>query len=201
MVSLPDHKIVKKLVGNEQLNATLDALTLGESSFFRLDVGDELELDGWMIKPSHFDPSKQYPVLFFVYGEPWNQTVVDRFGENQMLWHHMIAEQGYLVISIDNRGTPAPRGNAWRKSIYGNIGTIASIDQAAALKKISDWPFVDSSRIGIWGWSGGGSMTLNMMFRYPELYHVGMSVAPVPDQRLYDTIYQERYMGLPQENV
>ena len=201
LVSLPDHKIVKKLVGNEQLNATLDALTLGESSFFRLDVGDELELDGWMIKPSHFDPSKQYPVLFFVYGEPWNQTVVDRFGGNQMLWHHMIAEQGYLVISIDNRGTPAPRGNAWRKSIYGNIGTIASIDQAAALKKISDWPFVDSSRIGIWGWSGGGSMTLNMMFRYPELYHVGMSVAPVPDQRLYDTIYQERYMGLPQENV
>ena len=118
-----------------------------------------------------------------------------------MLWHHMIAERGYLVISVDNRGTPAPRGRDWRKIIYGNIGTIASIDQAAALAKISEWPFVDSSRIGIWGWSAGGSMTLNMMFRYPELYHVGMSVAPVPDQRLYDTIYQERYMGLPQENV
>ena len=201
LVSLPDHRIVKNLLSNDRLQGSLDALTLGELSFFKLDLEDDVVLDGWMIKPSHFDPEKQYPVLFFVYGEPWNQTVVDRFGGSQMLWHHMIAEQGYLVISIDNRGTPAPRGRAWRKIIYGNIGTLASIDQAAALKKISEWPYVDSSRIGIWGWSGGGSMTLNMMFRYPELYHVGMSVAPVPDQRLYDTIYQERYMGLPQENV
>ncbi len=201
LVSLPDHRIVKHLLGNERLKDSLDALTLGESSFFKLDLEDDVVLDGWMIKPSHFEEENQYPVLFFVYGEPWNQTVVDRFGGSQMLWHHMIAEQGYLVISIDNRGTPAPRGRAWRKSIYGNIGTLASVDQAAALRKISEWPFVDPSRIGIWGWSGGGSMTLNMMFRYPELYHVGMSVAPVPDQRLYDTIYQERYMGLPQENV
>jgi len=188
-------------VVNARLNETLGALTLGESSFFRLDVGNDLELEAWMIKPSHFDPEKKYPVFFYVYGEPFGQTVVDRFGGSRMLWHHMIAERGYLVINVDNRGTPSPRGRDWRKSIYGNIGTIASIDQAAALAKISEWPFVDASRIGIWGWSGGGSMTLNMMFRYPELYHVGMSVAPVPDQRLYDTIYQERYMGLPQENV
>lgn len=201
LVSLPNHQVVKDLVDNAKLNAAIDALTLGESSFFKLDVGEGVVLDGWMIKPSHFDSKKQYPVLFFVYGEPWNQTVMDQFGGVQMLWHHMIAEQGYLVISVDNRGTPAPRGRAWRKSIYGNIGTLASIDQAAALRKINEWSFVDSSRIGIWGWSGGGSMTLNMMFRYPELYHVGMSVAPVPDQRLYDTIYQERYMGLPQDNV
>lgn len=201
LVSLPDHKVVKNLVDNAELKATINALTLGESSFFKLDVGEGVTLDGWMIKPSHFDPKNKYPVLFFVYGEPWNQTVMDQYGGDQMLWHHMIAEQGYLVISIDNRGTPAPRGRAWRKSIYGNIGTLASIDQAAALKKISTWSYVDSSRIGIWGWSGGGSMTLNMMFRYPDLYHVGMSVAPVPDQRLYDTIYQERYMGLPQDNA
>jgi len=201
LISLPDHRVVKNLVVNARLNETLGALTLGESSFFRLDVGNDLELEAWMIKPSHFDPEKKYPVFFYVYGEPFGQTVVDRFGGSRMLWHHMIAERGYLVINVDNRGTPSPRGRDWRKSIYGNIGTIASIDQAAALAKISEWPFVDASRIGIWGWSGGGSMTLNMMFRYPELYHVGMSVAPVPDQRLYDTIYQERYMGLPQENV
>ncbi len=201
LISLPDHNVANTLLDNANLNATLDALALGEASFFKVEIEPDVALDGWMIKPSHFDEGKRYPVLFFVYGEPWNQTVVDRFGGDQMLWHHMIAEEGYLVISIDNRGTPAPRGRAWRKSIYGNIGTLASQDQAAALTKISDWSFVDASRIGIWGWSGGGSMTLNMMFRYPDLYHVGMSVAPVPDQRLYDTIYQERFMGLPQENV
>ncbi len=201
LISLPDHRVVENLVDNARLRRTLEALTLGESSFFRVDIGDGVVLDGWMIKPSLFDPEKKYPVLFFVYGEPAGQTVVDRFGGTQMLWHHMIAEKGYLVMSIDNRGTPAPRGREWRKIIYGNIGTIASADQAAALGRISRWPFVDSSRVGIWGWSGGGSMTLNMMFRYPDLYHTGMSVAPVPDQRLYDTIYQERYMGLPQENV
>ena len=201
LVSLPDHKVAKVLLDNARLDGALNALTLGETSFFKVEIEKGVELDGWMIKPSHFDASKKYPVFFFVYGEPWNQTVVDRFGGAETLWHYMIAEQGYIVISIDNHGTPAPRGRAWRKSIYGNIGTLASHDQAAALTKIKDWPYVDGSRIGIWGWSGGGSMTLNMMFRYPDLYHVGMSVAPVPDQRLYDTIYQERYMGLPQENV
>ena len=201
LISLPDHRVVKVLVDNARLRRALDSLTLGETSFFQVDIGDGVVLDGWMIKPSHFDPQKKYPVLFYVYGEPAGQTVVDRYDGSTLLWHHMIAEKGYLVMSIDNRGTPAPRGREWRKMIYGNIGTIASADQAAALGVISGWPFVDTSRIGIWGWSGGGSMTLNMMFRYPDLYHTGMSVAPVPDQRLYDTIYQERYMGLPQENV
>ncbi len=201
LISLPDHRVVKVLVDNARLRRALDSLTLGESSFFQVDIGDGVVLDGWMIKPSHFDPAKKYPVLFYVYGEPAGQTVVDRYRGSTLLWHHMIAEKGYLVVSIDNRGTPAPRGREWRKMIYGNIGTIASADQAAALGVISGWPFVDTSRIGIWGWSGGGSMTLNMMFRFPELYHTGMSVAPVPDQTLYDTIYQERYMGLPQENV
>ena len=200
LVSLPDHAIQNRLVENRRLMDTVQAIEVGETSFFVLDIGDGVVLDGWIIKPSHFDESKKYPVLFYVYGEPAGQTVVDRWGGSRMLWHHFIAEQGYLVVSIDNRGTPGPKGREWRKMIYGEIGTIASDDQAAALRKISEWPFVDASRIGIWGWSGGGSMTLNMMFRYPDLYHTGMSVAPVPDQRYYDTIYQERYMGLPQEN-
>jgi dipeptidyl-peptidase-4 len=112
----------------------------------------------------------------------------------------MLTQQGYLVASVDNRGTPAPRGRDWRKIIYRQIGILASQDQAAAARAIRDRPYVDGSRIGIWGWSGGGSMTLNMMFRHPEIYVTGMSVAPVPDQRLYDTIYQERYMGLPEGN-
>jgi dipeptidyl-peptidase-4 len=114
----------------------------------------------------------------------------------------MLAQQGYIVASFDNRGTPAPRGRAWRKSIYRQIGILASADQAAAVgAAVSAWPFVDAGRIGVWGWSGGGSMTLNAMFRYPGLYKAGISVASVPDQRLYDTIYQERYMGLPGDNA
>jgi dipeptidyl-peptidase-4 len=103
---------------------------------------------------------------------------------------------------VDNRGTPSPRGRAWRKIVYRQIGVLASQEQAAAAKAIIDrWKFIDAARIGIWGWSGGGSMTLNMMFRYPEIYKTGMSVAPVANQRYYDTIYQERYMGLPQQNA
>jgi dipeptidyl-peptidase-4 len=113
----------------------------------------------------------------------------------------MLSQQGWVVISVDNRGTPAPRGREWRKCVYGRIGVISSRDQAAAatgLMREHDW--IDPERIAIWGWSGGGSMSLNAIFRQPEIYGTAVSVAPVPDQRLYDTIYQERYMGLPDQN-
>jgi dipeptidyl-peptidase-4 len=112
----------------------------------------------------------------------------------------MLAQQGYVVMSVDNRGTPAPRGRAWRKIIYRRMGIINSTDQANAAKAIGKWPYVDPARIAIWGWSGGGSATLNAMFRHPDVYRTGLSVAPVADLRLYDTIYQERYCGLPQEH-
>ena len=154
------------------------------------------------MKPANFDPAKKYPLLVHVYGEPASQTVLDSWGGPHYLWHLMHTEHGYLVMSIDNRGTSAPRGRAWRKSIYRQIGILASKDQAAALRTVLDQrPYVDRDRIGIWGWSGGGSMSLNMIFRYPELYHTAMAVAAVPNQRHYDTIYQERYMGLPRDNV
>jgi dipeptidyl-peptidase-4 len=112
-----------------------------------------------------------------------------------------MAQEGYLVISVDNRGTPSPKGRAWRKSIYRKIGVINSHDQAMAAREIMKWPFVDSTRTAVWGWSGGGSMTLNLMFRYPEIYQAGMAVAPVSNQLFYDNIYQERYMGLKSENL
>jgi dipeptidyl-peptidase 4 len=151
--------------------------------------------------PPDFDPSRRYPVLFHVYGEPAGQTVTDEFGFTKYLWHLMLTQNGYIVASIDNRGTPAPRGRAWRTALYKQIGVLSSHDQAAGARALlRTRPYLDSTRVGIWGWSGGGSMTLNLMFRSPELYRTGMSVAPVPDQRLYDTIYQERYMGVPQEN-
>jgi dipeptidyl-peptidase-4 len=138
--------------------------------------------------------------LIYVYGEPASQTVLDRWGSTRYLWHQMLAQHGYVVMSFDNRGTPAPKGRAWRKVVYRKIGVLAAEEQAAAARVVQSWPFVDPQRIAIWGWSGGGSMTLNQMFRYSDIYQVGMSVAPVSDQHFYDTIYQERYMGLPQDN-
>jgi dipeptidyl-peptidase-4 len=201
LVRLPRHSRVRVLVDNKEVKEKVNALNRKPVEFFRVDIGNGVLLDAWCMKPPGFDADKKYPLLFFVYGEPWNQTVLDNWRGNGYLWYLMLTQRGYLVISVDNRGTPGPKGRDWRKSIYGRIGILASLDQAAAAKAIMKTrPYVDSTRIGIWGWSGGGSMTLNMMFRYPDMYHTGMSVAPVPNQKLYDTIYQERYMGLPKDN-
>lgn len=201
LIRLPAHRKVRTLVDNAALKAKVKALKRRPVEFFRVEIEKGVLLDCWCMRPYDFDPGKKYPVLFFVYGEPWGSTVQDRWSGNRYLWHQMLTQQGYIVISVDNRGTAAPRGRQWRKSIYGQIGILASADQAAALKAIIEkFPYVDASRIGIWGWSGGGSMSLNAIFRYPELYHTAMSVAAVSNQRYYDTIYQERYMGLPKDN-
>jgi dipeptidyl-peptidase-4 len=188
------------LVDNSDVQERIDKLKKGPTEFFRVDIGNGVKLDGWMVKPPDFDPNKHYPVLFYVYGEPWGLTATDSWGGRNEMWHMMLAQQGYIVITVDNRGTPSPRGAAWRKIIYRKIGIINAGDQAAAASAISKWPFVDAARIGIWGWSGGGSSSLNAIFRYPDLYSVAMAVAPVADIHLYDTIYQERYCGLPQDH-
>ena len=200
VVRLPQHSVVRTLIDNHEVQDRLAKLKPSATEFFKVDIGDGVQLDGWMIKPPDFDSQKHYPVLFYVYGEPWGQTVLDRWGGRDRLWHQMLTQQGYIVMSVDNRGTPAPKGRAWRKIIYRKMGIVNSGDQAAAARAISKWQFVDPTRIGIWGWSGGGSSTLNAMFRYPDLYAVGMSVAPVPDIHYYDSIYQERYCALPQDH-
>jgi len=202
LVSLPDHKRVRTLADGAELGAKAAPLLASKSEFFRLPIGDGVALDGWLIKPPEFDPSRKYPLLVHVYGEPAGQTVLDQWGGDRGLFHRALAAQGYLVASFDNRGTPAPRGAAWRKIVYGAVGDLSSKDQAAAVKALAAArPYVDATRVAIWGWSGGGSSTLNAMFRFPDVYRVGISVAPVPDQKLYDSIYQERYMGLPQDNA
>lgn len=202
LVTLPAHKSIRMLSENEQQRKAIAALARQPVEFFRIEVENGVMLDAYCIRPPDFDATKKYPLLFHVYGEPWGQTVADVWGGNNYLWHLMLAQKGYLVMSIDNQGTKTPRGRDWRKIIYRQIGTLASQDQAQATRAIlAERPYVDAERIGIWGWSGGGSMTLNMLFRHPEIYSMGMSVAPVPNQRYYDTIYQERYMGLPGDNA
>ncbi len=201
LVQLPSHEVVRVMVDNDKLKDKLSGLNTGETEFFRVNIEDDVALDGYTILPPDFDESQKYPVLFYIYGEPWNQTVLDKWFGSTYMWHLLLSQKGYIIMSIDNRGTPAPRGREWRKMVYGKIGILASLDQATAVRVLLDErPYMDPGRIAIWGWSGGGSMSLNMIFRYPELYHTAMSVAPVPNQRLYDTIYQERYMGLPKDN-
>jgi dipeptidyl-peptidase-4 len=201
VVDLPAHRSLRPLTDVTALRAALAPVVQPPTEFLTVAVGGGVTLDGWMLRPPGFDASKRYPVIVYVYGEPASQTVVDRWLGGRQLFHRALAEAGYLVVSFDNRGTPAPKGANWRKVIYGEVGELAAREQAAAVKALAATrPYVDLSRVGIWGWSGGGSNTLGAMFMQPETFHVGVSVAPVPDKALYDTIYQERYMGTPQSN-
>jgi dipeptidyl-peptidase 4 len=201
VVTLPAHRPLRTLTDVSALRTAVTPLLDPPAEFFAVDIGAGVSLDGWVLKPPGFDASKTYPVIVYTYGEPWSQTVLDAWGGRRYLFHRALAAAGYLVVSFDNRGTPAPRGAAWRKVVYGAVGDLSSREQAAAIRAFAaSRPWVDLSRVGVWGWSGGGTNTLNAMFRFPDVYQVGVSVAPVPDQRLYDTIYQERYMGTPQGN-
>ncbi|MGH7537845.1 MAG: S9 family peptidase [Gemmatimonadales bacterium] len=201
LVRLPSHQVVRTLVDNAGLRTAAESLIARPTEFFKVKVGEGVSLDGWVLLPRDFDSTQTYPLLIYVYGEPASQTVRDVWGGARGLWHRLLADQGYAVVSVDNRGTPAPRGRNWRKVVYGKIGVLSSREQADAVRALTRTrAYLDSTRVAVWGWSGGGSSTLQAMFRFPELYQVGMAVAPVPDQRLYDTIYQERYMGLPQDN-
>ncbi|HET7694836.1 MAG TPA: S9 family peptidase [Vicinamibacterales bacterium] len=201
VVSLPDHRSLRRLLDPSVVERKVAGAFGQQTEFLTVAVADGITLDGWMIRPGSFDPSKKHPVIVFVYGEPASQTVTDAWSSGRM-FPRALADAGYVVVSFDNRGTPAPKGAAWRKVIYGAVGVMSAQDQAAAIKALAvSHPYIDLSRVGIWGWSGGGSNTLNAMFRHPDLYTVGASVAPVPDQRLYDTIYQERYMGVPEQNA
>ncbi len=198
-VSLPDHSA---LDGHKVYNAVEKAdSTKSNVKFFKVKTEEGVEMDGWMVKPTNFDPNKKYPVVFFVYTEPAGQNAKDQFGAgSNRMYKGSMANDGYIYITIDNRGTPAPKGREWRKSIYRKIGQLNIRDQAMAAKEVLKWSFVDTSRVAVWGWSGGGSATLGLLFQYPDIYKTGISVAAVGNQLTYDNIYQERYMGLPQEN-
>ena len=202
IVSLPDHKALRTLVDNDDLAAKIQPLLSSKTEFFSVKVDNGATLDGFTIKPPDFDPQKKYPVVTYVYGEPWVATVRDEWNPFIRALGGLIAEEGYLFISIDNEGTPSPKGREWRRSVAGAIGVLSSAQQAQAIQALAkEHPYIDTSRMAIWGHSGGGSTTLNAMFRYPGVYSTGIALAPVADESHYDSIYQERYMGLPAENV
>jgi dipeptidyl-peptidase-4 len=199
-ISLPDHKpldeaksIAKNMRTNENANI----------EYFKVTTEDNITFDGWMVKPANFDSTKKYPVVFYVYGEPGASTVEDRYGSQyNFLFDGDMKAEGYIQISVDNRGTPSLRGAAWRKCIYGQIGRLNIHDQAMAAKKLlQEHSYLDKDRVAVWGWSGGGSSTLNLMFQFPDIYKTGISIAAVDNLLFYDNIYEERYMGLPQENM
>ena len=202
LVRLSDNAAVRTLTDSAKLREKLATLERPEIEFLRVPIGGGVTLDGWSMKPAKVDPAAKLPLLMHVYGEPHGQTVRDAWPGPRGLWHWMLAQEGFVVASVDNRGTNVPRGREWRKSIHRKVGIVAPTEQAAAVRELlKRWPFVDPTRVGSWGWSGGGSMSLNALFRHPDLYRTAIAVAPVADQRLYDSIYQERYMGLPADNA
>jgi dipeptidyl-peptidase-4 len=202
LISLPDHKIHDVLEDNAVLATKLTELNIGELEFYSVKAQDELRLDGYMLRPATLDKSKKYPLIHYVYGEPAGQTVRDVWQGNRSMWHIMMSQRGFIVSSVDNRGTAAPRGYDWRRSIYASDGSLETQDQSDAINAMcARWEYIDCNRVGVWGHSGGGSLTLSLMFRYPKLFKVGVSQAPVPDKRLYDSIYQERYSGLLEDNA
>jgi len=198
-VILPDHKPINAAKSIASKIKKDDAVNI---EYVKIKLEDNIVLDGWINKPKNFDASKKYPVVFYVYGEPAASTVTDNYGNhNNFLYDRDMGEDGYVQVAIDNRGTPMLKGAAWRKSIYRKIGTINIHDMAMGFKKLMDEnAYFDRDRIAVWGWSGGGSSTLNLLFQYPEIFKTGIAIAAVANQLFYDNIYQERYMGLPQEN-
>jgi dipeptidyl-peptidase-4 len=204
IIELSTHKLLRTEVDNRALIAKVNAIDSNPVEFLETPVsgataGEKVSLSTSLIKPPNFDPSKKYPMIVYVYSEPADALVRDRWGYT---FYKVIAREGYIVVSFDNQGTPAPKGRGWRKSIYGDIGVLSSRQQDEAITEFArEHPYVDTSRIGMWGHSGGGSATLNQMFRYPGHVAAGVAIAPMADQLLYDTIYQERYMGLPADNA
>ncbi len=171
------------------------------TSWFSVTTDDNVSLDGWVTQPQNFDSTKKYPVVFTVYTEPAASTVNNEFGGNfNYLYDGDLSKEGYFQVSIDNRGTPSLKGRQWRKAIYKKIGQLNIHDQAMAAKKFLNKPYFDKERVAVWGWSGGGSATLNLIFQYPDIYKTGISIAPLTNLLYYDNIYTERYSGLPQED-
>ena len=200
IISLPTHEFIYK---EQNMVSKFDARKKKDHplEFFEITTVDNVTMEGWIVKPKNLDVNKKYPILFYFYSEPAGQTGVNRYGAgNNGLYDGNLSEDGYVYVTFDGRGTPSPKGRAWRKSIYRNIGRINVRDMAMGAKAVFEkYNFIDTTRVAVHGWSGGGTATLNCLFQYPEIFHTGIAVAAVVNQLTYDNIYQERYMGDPKE--
>jgi len=192
-------ELVRTIEDNNGLREKLNAYDISKPEFFDFKTSEGVKLNGWMIKPTDFDRSKEYPVLMYVYGGPNSQTVQDSWGGGNYFWYQSLAQQGYIIVSVDNRGTGA-RGEEFRKMTYQQLGKYETIDQIEAAKWLGKQPYVDADRIGIWGWSYGGYMSSLCLFKGADVFSTAIAVAPVTNWKWYDTIYTERFMRTPQEN-
>ena len=195
-----DGTLVRSLSSNQRAMGNLAAAGVSQPEFFSIPTQGGVQMPAMMIRPANFDASRKHPVLFYVYGTPGAQTVADSWGGSRYLWHQLLAQKGYIVVSVDTRGT-SNRGRAYEKAGYLSHGVLVTDDLMTAARYMAAQPYVDAGRIGMWGWSGGGFTTGLSLARGGRLYKAGMSIAPVTDWRLYDNIYSERFMGLPQENA
>lgn len=195
-------KTLQTVEDNGQLKEMLAALPLGTPEIISVNTADGIQLNGWMVKPKNFDASKKYPVLMYQYGGPGYQMVFNSFDNGFMgglIWEQRLAQKGYIVVCVDGRGTGG-RGDEFKKCTYMKLGDLESRDQVETALWLSKLPYVDKSRIAIWGWSFGGFNTLMSMCEGREVFNCGVAVAPVTDWRFYDTVYTERFMRTPQEN-
>jgi dipeptidyl-peptidase-4 len=199
LVRLPGNQVVRTLVDNQALRARVNGLKRGEIEWLTIKAEDGAPMPGLLMKPAGFDSTRKYPLLFFVYGGPGDTETDDMWG-NYWLWHTMLNQKGYLVAIVDNRGTPAALGRKFRKAIYGQMGVLETRDQATAARTLLQRSYVDSSRVGIWGWSYGAFMSLNVLFQHPEIYRTAIAVSPVTHWALYDNVYTERFNGLITDN-
>ena len=200
LFDLPAMRQRRVLVSNDTLRARLQRLAIRPPQFFMIPMPSGDSLHAYRIVPTDFDSTRKYPVLMYVYGGPGSQTVLDVYGGTRYLWHQLLAQRGFVVVSVDNRGTGA-RGRAWKKLTYLNLGDYESRDQMDAARWLASQRWVDGSRIGIWGWSYGGYMSSLAAGKGGDLFRAAIAVAPVTDWRFYDTIYTERYMWVPRDNT
>jgi dipeptidyl-peptidase-4 len=189
-------KILDTLIDNKNLEKTLSEYKLSKPEFLTFTTSDGVVLNAMMIKPPDFDSTKKYPVLFYNYSGPGSQIVRNAFGGPQSLWHQMMAQEGYIVFMIDNRGTGG-RGKSFKNIVYKNLGYWEVNDLIEAAKFLQSLPYVDGERIGIWGWSYGGYISALTILEGNEYFKTAVSVAPVTHWKFYDTIYTERYMSTP----
>jgi dipeptidyl-peptidase-4 len=184
---------------NENKIAELGDYHLSPMEFLIVKSRDGAQLNASIIKPPDFDPQKRYPVLVYTYGGPHGQVVRNAWGGANFLWHELMAQKGYIVFSVDNRGS-AGRGHAFETPLHFRMGAQEMSDQRDGVRYLKSLPYVDANRIGVWGWSYGGHMTLHLMFEAGDDFKAGFAGGPVTDWRYYDSIYTERYLGLPQKN-